>query len=116
MANKVMDQLVEDGVEINDNNRDVIFSLAHHIIGGVAGVANHAIGAVGSVTHNLLGDEEKTDYVAKLDAKDTEENKDVIFSLAHHIIGGVTGVANHAIGAVGSVTHNLLGDENDFQA
>jgi len=66
MANKVMDQLVEDGVEINDNNRDFIFNVAHHLIGGVAGVAHHAIGAVGSVTHNLLGDEEINEMANQL--------------------------------------------------
>merc|ERR1712070_1189971 len=29
MANKVMDELVKDGLEINDNNRDFIFGLIH---------------------------------------------------------------------------------------
>merc|ERR1712096_122068 len=105
------------------DEKDFIFNVAHHIIGGVAGVAHHAIGAVGSVTHNLLGDEEINEMTNKLMDQLVEDvveindnNRDFVFSLAHHIIGGVTEVAHHAIGAVGSVTHNLLGDEKDFQA
>merc|ERR1712070_437511 len=35
MANKVMDELVKDGLEVNDNNRDFIFGLIHHGIKGV---------------------------------------------------------------------------------
>merc|ERR1712202_122332 len=109
MTNKLMDQLVEDVVEINDNTRDFVFSLAHHGIGGVTEVAHHAIGAVGSVTHNLLGDEEINEMTNKLMDQLVEDvveindnNRDFVFSLAHHIIGGVTEVAHHAIGAVGS--------------
>merc|ERR1719376_1617147 len=61
MANKVMDELVKDGLEVNDNNRDFIFGLIHHAIRGVAGVAHHAIGAVRGLGHAILGDEEQKD-------------------------------------------------------
>merc|ERR1739841_485355 len=62
MANKVMDELVKDGLEVNDNNRDFLFGLIHHAIRGVAGVAHHAIGAVRGLGHAILGDEEQKDY------------------------------------------------------
>merc|ERR1712142_1185313 len=62
LADEVMDQLAEDGLEVNDNNRDFIFGLVHHAIRGIAGVAHHAIGAVRGVAHHLLGDEDKQDY------------------------------------------------------
>merc|ERR1712032_782528 len=62
MVNKVMDQLVKDGLKVNDNNRDFFFGLIHHAIRGVAGVAHHAIGAVRGIGHAILGDEEQKDY------------------------------------------------------
>jgi len=54
-----------------------------------------------------------TDELIKLsNLKDNKENRDFIFSLVHHAIRGVAGVAHHAIGAVRGVAHHLLGDED----
>merc|ERR1712013_723713 len=55
------DELVKDGLKVDDNNRDFIFGLIHHAIRGVTGVAHHAIHAVRGLGHAILGDEEQKD-------------------------------------------------------
>merc|ERR1712013_813621 len=62
MAKKVMDELVKDGLKVNDNDKDFFFGLIHHAIRGVVGVAHHAIHAVRGLGHVILGDEEQKDY------------------------------------------------------
>merc|ERR1719489_449702 len=115
-----MDELVKDGLEVNDNNRDFIFGLIHHAIRGVAGVAHHAIGAVRGLGHAILGDKEQKDFAQVLakqmvedifQSKDSKAKNDFIFGLIHHAIRGVAGVAHHAIGAVRGLGHAILGDE-----